>query len=139
MQHAKDGDDMGFGEKVRQARIAKQMSQEQLSEATGLSKRTILNYESGERIPKKRETYAVLADALGIDEAVLMDKNVDFVLKAHEVYGNDAMRQAMDLVADVKALWAGGKIEEEDMDEIMRALQEAYWDAKKKRKDRDHE
>ena len=37
---------------------------------------------------------------------------------------------AMDLVADVKALWAGGEMEEEDMDEIMRALQEAYHEAK---------
>ena len=54
------------------------------------------------------------------------------ILKAHEQYGNDAMRQAMDLVADVRALWAGGEMEEEDMDEIMRALQEAYWEAKKK-------
>jgi hypothetical protein len=42
------------------------------------------------------------------------------------------MRQAMDLVADVKALWAGGEMEEEDMDEIMRALQEAYHEAKKR-------
>ena len=35
------------------------------------------------------------------------------------------------MVADIKAMWAGGEMEEEDMDEIMQALQEAYWEAKK--------
>ena len=40
------------------------------------------------------------------------------------------MKQAWNLVADVKALWAGGDMAEEDMDEIMRAMQEAYWEAK---------
>jgi hypothetical protein len=74
----------------------------------------------------------VLADALGVEESVLLNRDIDFVLRANEQYGSTAMRQAMDLVADVKALWAGGEMEEEDMDEIMRALQEAYHEAKQK-------
>ena len=123
---------MNFSDKVRNGRIAKGLSQEELAKITGLSKKTIQNYESGERLPKKRDTYRILAEAIGAEESVLLDENVDFILKAHEQYGNDAMRQAMDLVADVRALWAGGEMEEEDMDEIMRALQEAYWEAKKK-------
>ena len=84
-------------------------------------------------LPKKRSVYSVLAETLGVEESVLLNRDISFVLRANEQYGSDAMRQAMDLVADVKALWAGGEMEDEDMDEIMRALQEAYNEAKQKK------
>jgi hypothetical protein len=35
------------------------------------------------------------------------------------------------MVADLSAMWAGGEMAEEDMDAIMQAMQEAYWEAKK--------
>ena len=82
-------------------------------------------------MPKSRDTYTKLSEALGVDEKVLMDENADFVLRANEQYGGRGARQAWDLVAVFKVLAAGGEIEEEDMDEIMRAMQEAYWEAKK--------
>lgn len=122
---------MNFGEKIRNARIAKGWSQTELARQAGLSRRAVQNYENENKLPRKRETYRKLAEALGVDEAVLLDENVSFVLRAREEYGSGAMRQAMSLVEDVKALWAGGEMEEEDMDEIMRAIQEAYWQAKK--------
>ena len=122
---------MNLSEKIKNARTAKQMSQSELAKATGISLRTIQNYETGARLPKSRSTYTKLADALGIDENALMDENTDFVLRATERYGGRGARQAWDLVADFKLLAAGGEIEEEDMDEIMRAMQEAYWEAKK--------
>ena len=123
---------MTLGEKLRNARIAKQMSQADLAKAAGVSLRTIQNYEMDARVPKKRDTYLKLAQALGIDEKVLLDDNVGFVLRANERYGSRGSRQAWDLVADMGAMFAGGEMEEEDMDEIMRALQDAYWEAKKK-------
>ena len=123
---------MEFSEKLKNIRISKGWSQEEAAERSGISRRTIQNYESGNMLPKKRSTYTVLADTFGVEEAVLLDSNIDFVLRANEQYGDSAMRQAMDLVADVKALWAGGEMAEEDMDEIMRSLQEAYLEAKQK-------
>ena len=122
---------MNLGEKIRNARIAKRMSQKALSDAAGISLRTIQNYEAGSRMPKSKGTYAKLAGALGIDEKILTDDNTDFVLRANEQYGSKGARQAWDLVADFKVLAAGGEIAEEDMDEIMHAMQEAYWEAKK--------
>lgn len=122
---------MDFKDKLKNARTARGISQIELAEQTGISRRSIQNYEMGTKLPKQRETYGKLAQALGIDAAVLMDETIDFVLRANEQYGNIAMKQALDLVEDVRALWAGGEMEEDDMDEIMRALQEAYWDAKK--------
>lgn len=122
---------MNFGEKIRTARTAKGLSQAELAEAAGLSRRAVQSYENENKLPKKRDTYRNLAEVLGVDESLLLDDSVDFVLRANEEYGAGAMRQAMNLVEDVKALWAGGEMEEEDIDEIMRAIQDAYWQAKK--------
>ena len=122
---------MTFAEKLKNARAVRRLSQRDLAEASGLSLRTIQNYELGARMPKQRDTYARLAEALGIEEKVLLDENADFVLRANEQYGSRGAKQAWDLVADFRVLCAGGEVDEEDMDTIMQALQDAYWDAKK--------
>ncbi len=122
---------MEFSEKIRNARIARNMSQSDLAKATGISLRTVQNYELGARMPKKRDTYAQLARALGISEEVLLDENAAFVLRANEQYGSRGARQALDMVSDIAAMWAGGEMAEEDMDIIMQAMQDAYWEAKK--------
>ena len=123
---------MEFSEKIRNARTAKNLSQAELAKAAGMSLRTIQNYELGARLPKSRNTYTKLAEALGINEEVLLDDNAAFVLRANEQYGNRGAKQAYDMVSDLSAMWAGGEMEEEDMDTIMQALMDAYWDAKKK-------
>ena len=122
---------MDLSEKLRNARAAKRMSQTELANRTGMSLRTIQNYELGTRLPKSRSTYDKLAEALDMDVNILLDDSAEFVLRASEKYGGRGGKQAWDMVSDIKALWAGGEMEEEDMDEIMQALQEAYWEAKK--------
>lgn len=123
-------DDMTFAEKLRTARTARGLSQAALAKATGISLRTIQNYELDARMPKSRDTYARLAEALGVEEKAFLDENTSFVLSANEKYGSRGVKQAWDLVSDFRGLAAGGEIASEDLDEIMRAIQEAYWDAK---------
>jgi len=122
---------MEFSEKIRNARMAKGWTQKDLAQATGMALRTIQNYELGARLPKKKDTYLALAKALDINEDVLLDDNASFVLRANERYGSRGARQAWDMVADIAAMWSGGEMDEEDMDSIMQAMQEAYWEAKK--------
>ena len=122
---------MEFSEKIRNARRAKGWTQKDLAQAAGMALRTIQNYELGARLPKKRDTYLALARALDINEDVLLDDNASFVLRASERYGSQGARQAWDMVADIAAMWSGGEMDEEDMDSIMQAMQEAYWEAKK--------
>ena len=90
------------------------------------------NYESGERMPKKKETYPLLADALGIEVTSLMDDDAEFVLKATEKYGSKGHEQAERLIKEVSGLYAGGELAEEDMEAMMKAFQDAYWKAKEK-------
>jgi transcriptional regulator with XRE-family HTH domain len=123
---------MNFGEKIRLAREAAKYTQAELAAISGIAKRTIQNYESGERMPKKREIYARLANVLNIEESVLLDDTAEFVLKAQAELGARASRQAEQLVEEVRGLYAGGDLADEDMDAMMKAIQDAYWIAKKK-------
>ena len=123
---------MKFGEKVRAARLAAKYSQRQLADMTGIALRTIQNYESGERLPKQKENYQLLATALNVDVDALKDDDADFVIKATEKYGARGNAQAERLVKEVSGLYAGGELAEEDMDAMMKAIQEAYWIEKKR-------
>ena len=125
---------MTFGEKVRAAREARNMTQEQLANAIGMSKRMVSYWENHNKLPKSRDTYPVVAKALGIDVEVLLDDNTEFVLQAAETYGYRGAQQALQLVQQITGLYAGGELEEEDMDAMMKAIQDAYWIAKQKNK-----
>ena len=89
---------MKFGEKVRAARLAAHYSQRQLADMTGIALRTIQNYESGERLPKQKESYELLAAALNVELESLKDDNADFVIKATEKYGSRGHEQAERLI-----------------------------------------
>ena len=123
---------MKFGEKLREARLKKGLSQAKLAEMTGVAKRTLINYENNGILPKQKDTYFILAKALEIDANVLMDDNAEFVTQAAEVYGSRGAKQALHLVQEITGLYAGGELEEEDMDAMMKAIQDAYWIAKQR-------
>ena len=54
-----------FGEKVKTAREALQIGQEQLGNLCGVSRRTIVSYETGGKYPRE-STLRKLAEALGV-------------------------------------------------------------------------
>ena len=127
---------MKFGEKVRLLRNEKKLSQTELGKMCGLSLRTIRNYEVDGRYPKQREVYAKLAAALGCEINFLLSEDEEFVLQAQQTYGYKGARDAEELVAGVSALFAGGELSENDKDAVMRALQDAYWMAKERIKEK---
>ena len=127
---------MKFGEKVRRLRNEKGLSQTELGNLCGLSLRTIRNYEVDGRYPKQREVYSKLAAALGCDVNYLLSENEEFVLQAKQTYGYQGARDAEELIADISALFAGGELSEDAKDGVMRALQDAYWMAKEKNREK---
>ena len=124
---------MKFCEKLKEARIKAGLKQEELAEALGVSLRTISNYESGERYPKKREVYYKLAELFHTEENFFLNEGEEFMLAAKE-YGAKGAKQARALVEEVSGLFSGGGLADEDLDEMMRGIQEAYWIAKEKNK-----
>ena len=125
---------MKFGEKLKQLRTDKGLTQEELSSAVGISRRTYVSYEQEGRYPRKRELYGKLADVLGCDPNYLVTEDEEFVTKAAEEYGSRGKRQAEQLVAELSGMFAGGELSDADKDAVMIALQKAYFDCKQDNK-----
>lgn len=125
---------MKFCEKIKEARKNAGLKQDEFAKAIGVSLRTVSNYESGERYPKKRETYYKMAEVLNVDVNYLFTDDEEFLLDAEAKYGSKGARQAKALVDEVSGLFAGGDLADEDLDEMMKGIQEAYWIAKEKNK-----
>ena len=122
---------MTFGEKLRTARTQAKLTQKQLAELSHLALRTIINYESGERMPQKESTYSALAGALGITAESLKDESSDFIAAAADLYGGRGRKQAEEIITKFRVAAAGGELDDDDLDFIREAVMQTYWDAKK--------
>ncbi len=122
---------MKFGEKLRKYRTAKGLTQAELAKLAGLGLNTISNYESGRTYPQNREVYKTLAGILGVDPDQLHNENDDFMSDVTAQYGSRGAKQARQLLEEVTGLFAGGELADEDMREMVDAIQEAYLLAKK--------
>ena len=80
--------------------------------------------------------YQKIATALGLDVNYLLTENEEFVMGIAEQYGARGAQGATKVLSDVKALFAGGEMAEEDMDVVMKAVQDAYWEVKKINKEK---
>lgn len=121
---------MTFGEKVKKARKELGLTQTQLGEKIGVSRRTITSYEADAFPPRTRELYCKLAEVLGVNVNYLLTQEDEFVMNAGEKYGYRGKKGAETLVNELTGLFAGGELAEEDMDELMLAIQKAYVIAK---------
>ena len=125
---------MKFGEKLRTLRLQKKMTQAELGKQAGLGLNTISNYEKGRTYPRDRGVYARLAEILGVSADYLHNENDDFIAAAAERYGYSGKKQAMKLVEEMGGLFAGGELSDDDLDGVMKALQDYYWKAKEDNK-----
>lgn len=125
---------MKFGDKLRIARKEKKLKQADLAKLVGVSSRTIQNYETADIYPKDRDIYYKLAEVLEVDVNYLLTEGEEFIAEAQSRHGYRGRRDAARLVEEISGLFAGGSIPEEDKDAIMRAIQEAYWDAREQNK-----
>ncbi len=125
---------MVFKDRLKEKRIEAGFTQATLAEITGISARTIQNYELGNRAPANMEIVQRLADALETTAEDLIGSSERIVVEAHEKGGAKAARDIESLVSEVSGLFAGGELSEESMDGAMLALNRAYWIAKEKNK-----
>lgn len=125
---------MTFAEKIRVQRKQRGMDQKEFAELIGVSLRTLTNYETDKARPRTRDAYKRIADSLGVNINYLLTEDDEFVLAAGDHYGYRGKKGAQELLQEVSGLFAGGELAEDDMDEMMRGIQEAYWIAKEKNK-----
>ena len=125
---------MTFGEKVREARKNLNISQEDVSNKMGVSRRTVTSWETDKSFPRTRKVYEKLAETLDVPLNYLLSDDDAFVLDASEQFGYRGKKGAEKLVQELTGLFAGGELAEEDMDALAFAVQEAYVEAKKRNK-----
>lgn len=125
---------MTFGEKVRNERTRLGLSQDELAEKIGVTRRVISSYENDSSRPRGTERYNKLADALGVNINYLLSEDEAFIANVEDNYGRRGAKQAKELLAEVTGLFAGGEMADEDMREMVDAIQEAYLIAKKNNK-----
>lgn len=122
---------MRFAERLRETRKKKGITQAELAKRAKLGLRTITNYENGNTYPRNPNHYDTLAEVLGCDVGYLRGNEEEFILMAGQEFGYRGKKSAEKLLEEVTGLFAGGEMAEEDMDEMMLAIQEAYVIAKR--------
>lgn len=122
---------MKFGEKVKQLRMEKGWTQDELARKLGKSKRTVVGYENGETYPRKREVYSVLAELFDVDVNYLLTENEEFISEAGALYGKRGQLQAEELLEQAAALFAGGALSPDDELAFVNEIQQLYLDSKK--------
>ena len=121
---------MKFGEKVREERTKKGLTQPELGKLVGVTKRTIIGWESGERYPQKRELYDKLASVFGVPSNYLASEDEEFITAASEQYGIKGERDAKAVLAQAAAVFAGGELSDEDRLTFMTEIQQLYLESK---------
>lgn len=121
---------MKFADKLKQARVNAGLTQEELALQLGVTCRTLQNYESGSVYPKKRELYSKLATYFNTDINYWLSETSEIQVTNKSIESSDAQN----LASKVRSIFTEGDLNEDDLDEMMRTIQEAYWEAKDKSK-----
>lgn len=126
---------MTFSDKIKVAREQAGLTQQQLADSTGVSKRTIASYESGGAIARA-STMLKLAKALNVSSKYLSDDSCldpmadiekdGYLEEARERYGSSGARDVDQLLRDNAALFAGGELSQEQKDQFFEAVMRAY-------------
>ena len=121
---------MSFGEKLKDLRTKAGMSQEQLAKELGITRRSVVYYETSGRYPKTKEILLGIAKIFSVPVDYLVSQQEEFVINAGEKYGNNGVRDANELVRELGGLFAGGKLNDEDKDKVFKAIADLYFESK---------
>lgn len=121
---------MTFGEKLKELRISKGWTQEELAHKIGKQRQAVIRYESGESYPR-RDDYRKLAELLGVNVNYLLTEDEAFISEIGEKYGRRGQLQAEEVFSQARELFAGGELSDEDRLAFLTELQEIFLESKK--------
>lgn len=130
---------MTFAEKVKEARLAMNLSQTELSQLTGISERSLYTYEQLGTIPRSGNIKKI-AEALRVSVTYLMDdgetdktKHIEqdqFIDDVKQEFCSKGAREAKEILSRTGALLAGGELDDEAKEVFFQSLMEVYLDSK---------
>ncbi len=134
---------MTFSDKIKLSRELCNLTQQQLADKVGVSKRTIASYESSGAIARS-STMRKLARALNVSYDYLTNDNItdpkqgiekiEYIEEARNQFGNRAAKEVDELLERNAALFAGGELSEEAKDAFFTAVTKAYLECKEQAK-----
>lgn len=112
-----------YGDRLKKARKDKCLSRPQLAEMCDVSAKTIQNYESNSRTPRLDITQRI-AESLGV--------SVDYLTNGTEPNMEELSdTEKANILSQASALFAGGKLSEDEQLTFINELQTLYLEAKK--------
>lgn len=126
---------MTFSDKVKLARNERGLNQEQLADLMGVSRRSVVSWETtgtkprGGRLRKLAEVLEVSEDYLAHDKITDPQYGIEkreYVEEARSMFGDRAAREMDVLLEKNVALFAGGEISQEAKDAYFEAVMKAY-------------
>ena len=120
-----------YGERLMRARKEKELSREELGKLCGITGRTIQNYELGHFTPNRIDVSQRLADVLDI--------SVDYLIYGEKEETELTEEDKKEILAHASALFAGGKLSDEEQLAFIYELQTLYMKARQIIKDREDE
>ncbi len=124
---------MTFGEKLKLVRTGAEERQEDLGESIGITKRTIILYEQGERTPRDDKVYEALSKHYNTPVEFWKEDKEDDPDKIEEYSRYRKTRNAArKLIDDAQGLFAGGSLSDEDKYKVIKALEQTFWKVEEK-------
>ena len=120
-----------YGERLLKARKKKELSREELGKLCGITGRTIQNYELGHVTPNRIDVSQRLADVLDI--------SVDYLIYGEKEETELTEEEKKEILAHASALFAGGKLSDDEQLAFIYELQTLYMKARQIIKDREDE
>jgi len=125
---------MRFGDKIKEQRTLRNLTQDGFASDMGISRRTLCYYEQGKRYPQNRAFYKKLADYFEMDINYFLAEDEEFLTEAAAKYGRRGLAQADAIIEQTHALFAGGELSDEDKLAFVREMQELFFDSKERAK-----
>lgn len=121
---------MKFGEKLKEQRKQRKVLQEDVAKAIGITRQTLVNYESGTTYPQDRSIYFKLADFYEVDVNYFLTEDEEFLIEAAKNFGKRGQDQAKVILEQAAALFAGGELSDNDQRAFLHNMQDLYLESK---------
>ncbi len=93
---------MTFGEKCKKYRTEQKLTQEEVAAAVGISRRTYINYETGNKLPRNAKTVDQLAAFFGVTpEELLLQEERYLSLSGRQVPVVDRAEQLLQEIREI--------------------------------------
>ena len=134
-----------LNEKIRSRREELKLSQEQLASMAGITRRSVVSYETTDKRPYP-STLRKLATALGVTVYYLENDDVEdpsarleeepYIQAARDAFGKKGAEEMAAVLAQNESLFAGATLTEEQKDIFYQAVSQAYFRNKERAREK---